>query len=237
MKKLIKISLIVFAVFIFTTSQVSAQTISESTQFQTPFQSVTIQDPELYTDQSVVVQAGSPGISTKTIETTTFFNKTISAKESFAVISLPVSEIIKVGIKPYPTISDNSGKLIFPCRGVVTATDKEGSHSGFTAIDVANKTGEPIYSPTDGIITMASDHWGYGNCIQMTSNDGSYSFLFGHLSDYNCEVGQNVVKGQIIGYIGNTGNSSGSHLHLEIYIDGVKQYIPNIFALQMGDQL
>ena len=82
---------------------------------------------------------------------------------------------------------------------------------------------------------MASDHWGYGNCIQMTSSDGSYSLLFGHLSDYNCEVGQNVVKGQIIGYIGNTGNSSGSHLHMEIYIDGQKKYIPDVFNLNMGD--
>ena len=183
----------------------------------------------------MVVQAGSPGISTKTIETTTFFNKTISTKESFAVISLPVNEIIKVGIKPYPTILDNSGKLIFPCNGVVTSTDKPGSHEGYTAIDVANSIGTPIYSPMDGVITMASDHWGYGNCIQMTSRNGSYSFLFGHLSDYNCEVGQNVAKGQIIAYMGNTGDSSGSHLHMEIYIDSQKKYIPDVFNLNMGD--
>jgi len=159
--------------------------------------------------------------------------KTISTKENVTAISLPVNEVIKVGIKPYPTIPDNSGKLIFPCRGEVTATDKEGSHAGFKAIDVANQTGEPIYSPIDGVITMASVFGGYGNCIQM--DDGDYSFLFGHLSAYNCEVGQNVTKGQIIGYIGNTGDSSGSHLHVEICLEGVKQYIPDIFKLELGD--
>ncbi len=146
---------------------------------------------------------------------------------------MPVNEIVKVGIKPYPTISDNSGKLIFPCHGEITSTDKPGSHEGYTAIDIANQTGEPIYSPADGVITMESEHFGYGNCIQMSN--GAYSFLFGHLSAYNCEVGQNVVKGQIIGYIGNTGNSSGSHLHMEIYIDGQKKYIPDVFNLNMGD--
>ena len=146
---------------------------------------------------------------------------------------MPVNEIVKVGIKPYPTISDNSGKLIFPCNGVVTSTDKPGSHEGYTAIDVANSIGTPIYSPMDGVITMASVFGGYGNCLQMEG--GSYSFLFGHISSFNCEVGQNVKKGQIIAYIGNTGNSSGSHLHLEISINGEKQYIPNIFNLQMGD--
>ena len=181
----------------------------------------------------MIVQAGSPGISTKTIETKTLLNKTISTKESFAVISLPVNEVIKVGIKPYPTISDNSGKLIFPCHGEVTATDKEGSHAGFTAIDVANSTGTPIYSPINGVITMASVFGGYGNCLQMEG--GSYSFLFGHISSFNCEVGQNVKKGQIIAYIGNTGDSSGSHLHMEIYIDGQKKYLPDVFNLNMGD--
>lgn len=217
------------------TSQVSAQTTSESTQFETPFQSVTIQDPELYADQSVVVQAGSPGISTKTIETKTLLSKTISTKESFSVISLPVNEIIKVGIKPYPTISDNSGKLIFPCNGTVTSTDKEGSHSGFQAIDVANSIGSPVYAPGDGVITMTKWYQGYGNCLQMDS--GNYHFLIGHLSGFNCSVGQQVKKGDLIGLMGSTGNSTGSHVHLEIYLGGEKQIISNVFNLGLGDKL
>lgn len=221
------------AVFFIISTSVSAQTITETSQVEVPYRSITVENPELYPEQSGLTQQGSCGYANMITETTTFFFSDDEITTRYQVVSLPIDEITTIGTKQYPTIFDNTGTIIFPCNGIVTSTDKYGSHAGYTAIDVANATGTPIYAPADGIITRASWYCGYGNCIEMTC--GSYSFLFGHLSDFNCEVGQEVTKGQIIGYMGNTGYSTGSHLHLEVYIDGIKQYIPNVFNLGMGD--
>jgi len=198
-----------------------------------PFQIVKVDSPDLYVDKTVVSQVGVEGVSKQIIDTKTLFGKTFGAKECFAVVTLPVDEIDLVGTKQYPTMNDNTGKLILPCHGEVTSTDKPGAHAGYTAVDIADSMGSPLYAPCNGIITMAEAFDGYGNCLQMSS--GEYSFLFGHLSSFNCEVGQQVSKGDIVGYMGSTGDSTGSHLHLEVYIDGVKQYIPDVFNLEMGD--
>ena len=200
-----------------------------------PFSTQYIQDPNLYVENRVILQQGVNGEKTSSPKQYSCDGKQTTIELFKTITKQPVDQIIAVGTKPFTTIKDNSGALIFPCNGEVTSTDKEGSHAGYTAIDVANSADTPIVAPCDGVITFAESYGGYGNCIQMAS--GRYSFLFGHLNSYNIQVGQEVRKGQIIGFMGSTGYSSGAHLHLEIYLDGVKQYIPNIFDLQMGENI
>ena len=79
--------------------------------------------------------------------------------------------------------------------------------------------GAPVYAIADGYVTRASWYGGYGNCIQYACG-GGISVLCGHLSGYNCKVGQYVAKGQTVGYIGSTGNSTGPHLHFTVFKDG-----------------
>lgn len=85
-------------------------------------------------------------------------------------------------------------------------------HNG---VDGRAASGTPIYAVEDGIVRVAKDNpGGYGNYI--TLDHGKWGSLYGHLSKFSCKVGQEVKAGEIIGYSGNTGMSTGPHLHFEI---------------------
>lgn len=98
--------------------------------------------------------------------------------------------------------------------GYRPASDTNGigstNHGG---MDIAASSGTPIHAPAGGYVTLASWNGGYGNCIMVAMDNGD-TLLFGHLSGYNVSYGQRVNQGDIIGYVGSTGNSTGPHLHL-----------------------
>lgn len=87
-------------------------------------------------------------------------------------------------------------------------------------VDFANSTGTPVVSAADGVVSYASPLSTYGNVIMVThSIDGqTYTSLYAHLSSIKVSVGQAVSKGDTIGAIGTTGNSTGPHLHFEIHV-------------------
>ncbi|MBD7942999.1 peptidoglycan DD-metalloendopeptidase family protein [Psychrobacillus sp. Sa2BUA9] len=87
-------------------------------------------------------------------------------------------------------------------------------------IDIANSTGTPVVSAADGVVSYASPLSTYGNVIMVThSIDGqTITSLYAHLSSIKVSVGQVVSKGQHIGAIGTTGNSTGPHLHFETHL-------------------
>jgi len=95
-----------------------------------------------------------------------------------------------------------------------------GRHTG---IDIANNTGEPIYAADDGIVTHAgcgtSCRRGYGYYVDIDHGDG-VATRYGHMSRVIANVGEQVHRGQVVGLIGNTGNSTGPHLHFEVRING-----------------
>lgn len=103
------------------------------------------------------------------------------------------------------------GSRTHPIHGVVK------THYG---IDIANSTGTPVVSAADGVVSYASPLSTYGNVIMVThSIDGQiFTSLYAHLSSIKVSKGQVVSKGQIIGGIGTTGNSTGPHLHFEIHL-------------------
>lgn len=103
------------------------------------------------------------------------------------------------------------GSRTHPIHGVVK------THYG---IDIANGTGTPVVSAADGVVSYASPLSTYGNVIMVThSIDGQiFTSLYAHLSSIKVSKGQVVSKGQIIGGIGTTGNSTGPHLHFEIHL-------------------
>ena len=99
--------------------------------------------------------------------------------------------------------------------------------------------GTPIYAVADGVVSAARAMPSYGNCVQIshgTADDGNnYATLYAHMSSIAVSEGQTVTKGQVIGYVGNTGDVSGKnggyHLHLELRINGSRvnamSYIPH----------
>jgi murein DD-endopeptidase MepM/ murein hydrolase activator NlpD len=86
-------------------------------------------------------------------------------------------------------------------------------------VDLKGQLGEPVYATGDGIINRCDWYNGYGNAIVIDHKSG-YQSLFGHLSKVNVVQGQQVKAGDLIGFIGSTGRSTGTHLHYEIRQNG-----------------
>lgn len=88
-------------------------------------------------------------------------------------------------------------------------------------IDFTAPTGTPIYATGNGRVVTAGPDRGYGNCV-IVSHGFGYQTLYGHMYRIKARVGQSVKRGELIGYVGNTGLSSGSHLHYEVIKNGNK---------------
>ena len=95
-------------------------------------------------------------------------------------------------------------------------TGRRANHKG---IDLAAPTGTPIYATADGTIDMAEWYGGYGNFIKI-EHGGDLETRYGHMSKLNVSPGQEVKKGDLIGFVGSTGRSTGPHLHYEVRIAG-----------------
>ena len=92
-------------------------------------------------------------------------------------------------------------------------------HSG---VDIGASYGATIVAADGGTIITAGSVSGYGNCVVINHGNG-ITTLYGHMSSIAVSVGQKVSKGQTIGYVGSTGNSTGPHLHWEVTVNGVRQ--------------
>ena len=104
-----------------------------------------------------------------------------------------------------------------------------GGHRG---TDFAAPGGTEIYAIADGIVTDATYHYSWGNYVQIyhgkDDQGNTYSTLYAHMiSTPIVSAGQSVTKGQVIGYVGSTGYSTGNHLHLEMKINGVLTNVVN----------
>ncbi len=89
-------------------------------------------------------------------------------------------------------------------------------HNG---MDFTAKTGTPIYATGDGVVAKASRGTGFGNVVYIDHGFG-YQTRYAHMSKFNTKKGRKVKRGDIIGYVGNTGLSSGPHLHYEVHKNG-----------------
>ncbi|HHJ5066943.1 TPA: peptidoglycan DD-metalloendopeptidase family protein [Enterococcus hirae] len=85
-------------------------------------------------------------------------------------------------------------------------------------LDLAAPQGEPIYASKAGTVVKAEFHPSWGNYVAIEHEDGTTA-LYAHQQEYQVKVGDKVKQGQIIGYVGSTGNSTGNHLHFELCLD------------------
>lgn len=87
-------------------------------------------------------------------------------------------------------------------------------------IDLKGNIGDTVRCTGDGIVEEADWDKGYGKCIKLKHSNG-IECLYGHLSEFNVTAGQKVKAGDVIGFIGSTGRSTGPHLHYEIRLNGI----------------
>ena len=121
-------------------------------------------------------------------------------------------------LKSYSRISSEYGWRKNPVSGV------NKLHAG---IDLAAGGGTPIYAAASGYVQVAGwSSGGYGNYVIIyhgkLSDGNTYSTLYGHLKSVATSAGKYVKQGELIGYVGSTGNSTGNHLHLEVWKGGSK---------------
>jgi len=110
-------------------------------------------------------------------------------------------------------------KFTFTSAYGVRSDPFQGSAAMHAGIDLASPTGTPIYATADGIVDRAEWAGGYGNLVEIDHGKG-VATRYGHMSRIAAHSGERVKRGDLIGYVGSTGRSTGSHLHYEVRIDG-----------------
>lgn len=140
--------------------------------------------------------------------------------------SSPSNESSSSGSTESSGSTPNSEGWITPCSYVSLTspygwrthpiTGKNSFHNG---IDLANSQGTPIYASRSGTVTTATYNGAYGYYVTINHGDG-YSSLYAHMTHYIVGSGEYVSQGQVIGYMGSTGWSTGPHLHYTIYYNG-----------------
>ena len=95
-----------------------------------------------------------------------------------------------------------------------------GGHRAHKGVDLAQPVGSPVYATADGMVSKADWFSSYGLFISL-EHGGNIQTRYGHLSRLNVAAGQAVRKGDLIGYVGSTGRSTGPHLHYEVRIAGL----------------
>jgi murein DD-endopeptidase MepM/ murein hydrolase activator NlpD len=119
-----------------------------------------------------------------------------------------------------------STPLIWPVRGWVTShfgkrtSPFSGIPTFHEGLDIAAQTGTPVVAPADGVVIKAGFSTGYGNMVEISHGYGIRT-VFGHNSRLNVKVGQQVKRGDVISYTGDTGSSTGPHLHYEVRLNGL----------------
>ena len=122
-------------------------------------------------------------------------------------------------------VGQQSGGMVRPTRGRITSgygmrrhpiLGYKRMHSG---VDFGGGYGAPIYAVTDGTVTIAGRTGGFGNYVKL-NHGGGLGTGYGHMSRIAVRSGQHVRRGQILGYIGSSGLSTGPHLHFEVYRNG-----------------
>jgi murein DD-endopeptidase MepM/ murein hydrolase activator NlpD len=129
-----------------------------------------------------------------------------------------VQPALKISYKSAAEQSRNVSMAV-PSRGSISSSFGQRWGRMHEGIDIAANTGEPIYAAMDGTVVYSSWMNGYGKMIKI-QHANNIETIYGHCSRLRVAVGTKVKKGQLIGDVGSTGNSTGPHLHFEVVVKG-----------------
>ena len=208
----------------------------ETWQEEIPYASETTKSKEYNVGTKKTTQAGENGIRSVTAQRVYDTNGTQLSQQilSTEVIKEPVTEKIVVGTKKVTTSTSyitGSGQFIWPVPGYRNCSRwYGGSHKG---VDICAAAGTPIYASAGGTVTKAGYNkagagTGYGYSIIINHGNG-YTTVYAHCLSLAVHAGQTVKQGQLIGYVGSTGRSSGNHCHFEIRRNGSYIAPQNVF--------
>lgn len=201
--------------------ELTIMTVEQSTYEEEYFAEVEyVYNDNWYTTKSVVLQEQEAGYH----EVTALITKRNGTEESRemideVVLKEPVKKIVEVGTQTPPTyIKPLSGGRQTSGFGRRKAPTK-GASTNHRAIDWATPTGTAIWASSGGTVSVAGWQSGYGYVVYINHPDGNQT-RYGHLSKILVSPGQKVKQGQKIALSGNTGRSTGPHLHFELRVNG-----------------
>lgn len=142
--------------------------------------------------------------------------KTTSRNYGYSSGSVNTSQTVSYGA---PSLGIS---LMRPVSGTITSRFGRRSSGVHTGLDIANSRGTPIYAAASGTVSFAGRRGGYGNMLVIDHGNGVQTY-YAHCNSLVASAGQYVSQGQLIAYMGSTGNSTGPHLHLEVRVNGVCQ--------------
>ncbi|WNF37172.1 M23 family metallopeptidase [Bacillaceae bacterium IKA-2] len=189
---------------------------AKKVQEEIKFQIETKDDANMWRGDTKVQQEGQNGERVISYSITRENGRIIEEDiVSEKIIKEPVDHLVLRGIKV--STSRGTGKLSWPAVGGYISS-YQGTRWGsyHKGIDIARPTNRNILAADNGTIIFAGWDGGYGNKIIINHNNGMRT-LYAHLASIDVNVGQTVAKGRKIGVMGTTGNSTGIHLHFEVY--------------------
>jgi len=185
-----------------------------------PYETQSSESSEYDFGKTVVVQEGEVGLQEITQDDTYIDNVLLdSAVVNINVVKQPVPRVIIKGtrLKDNMVAKIGSGTFIWPVPGYRYVS--RWMSAGHRGADICAPYGTPIYAMDSGVVTSAYYHYSWGNHVVIDHGNG-YTTLYGHMSTIAVSQGQAVTQGQVIGYVGSTGNSTGNHCHLEMALNG-----------------
>ncbi len=208
----------------------------EVRQEEIPFSTETTQSNEYTKGTTKTLQEGENGLRNVTLKNVYDTNGTLVEQTvlSTETVKEPVNKKVVVGTKKATNSTQyitGSGQFIWPVPSYRYCS--RWYSSGHKGVDICAPAGTPIYATASGTVTKAGYERagagsGYGYSV-IISHSGGYTSVYAHCLSLVVHAGQSVRQGQLIGYVGSTGRSSGNHCHFEIRRNG--SYIPpqNIF--------
>ena len=160
-------------------------------------------------------------------ETDSAFNRSV-AQYQFLERNASAVAVVNAGMSfmPQPALADSEfTPSLWPVVGKLTAGFGErldpfsGEGAFHTGVDISSQYGTAVRATADGVVIGAEEHVGYGRLVVLDHGYGVTTF-YGHLSAFNVTPGQRVNRGDVIGYVGVSGRSTGPHVHYEVRING-----------------
>ena len=148
----------------------------------------------------------------------------IQTPETAAPASSPAPAVNAASTAVLPNLHDaaNSPRFLCPVQYESVIRFMGNGHRGD---DLRADAGTEIHAAADGVVVVAQEHYSWGNFVEIdhgTDADGlRWATLYAHMQSYTVQEGQTVHAGDVIGYVGSTGNSTGPHCHFEMYVGGV----------------
>lgn len=179
-------------------------------------------DDTMWEDEQTIKVEGKPGKANITSHQIKHNGSLVDTEIKLEeVIEEPVDQVVIQGTKERPKTMA-TGSFMVPTRGRVSSGYGMRWGRMHRGLDIAGPVGTPIYASDGGVVTHSGQRGAYGYMVEIDHENG-YKTRYAHASKMHVSVGTRVYKGQHIADIGNTGRSTGPHLHFEVLKNGSQQ--------------